>query len=212
MFANPIGGLCLTTEVNVIRGLKQHHQKAQINLVPVTNMRVVTDYLRRNHLDVHNLDLRNQVMTITYQSMLDYKAATFQGNKKARAFMMSLQEHLNLTEEGFSQYSDELIKQIVEEVHLDAETFWDDRNGQLVRDLCGADRQLANDLGVLKTPSTVFVDYRHNIDGDGILINGSVSQALIDQILDDKLPQKEVASEQRPCLKIISNRALSHLV
>ncbi len=210
MFANPIGGLCLTTEVNIMRGLKQHQQKAQINLVPMTNMRIVTDYLQRNDLDVHDLALRNQVMTITYQSMLDFKAASFQGNKKARAFMMSLQEHL--CQDGLSQYSDDLIHEIAAEVQLDTETFCDDRKGQLVQDLCQADRQLANDLGVLKTPSTFFIDYRHNPDGDGILINGSVSQVLIDQLLEDKTPQPTTIDAQQPVLKIISSRTLSHLI
>jgi predicted DsbA family dithiol-disulfide isomerase len=211
MFANPIGGHCLTTEVNIMRGLKQHQQRAQINLVPMTNMRIVTDYLQINHLDDHDLALRNQVMTITYQSMLDFKAASFQGNKKARAFIMSLQEHL--CDAGLSHYSDQLVEQIADEVQLDQDTFWDDRKGQLVQDLCHADRQLANDLGVLKTPSTVFVDYRHNPDGDGILINGSVSQVLIDQLLEDKLPQQQSDFDsQRPVLKIISSRTLSHLI
>ncbi len=209
MFANPIGGLCLNTEVNIIRGLKQHRLKVQPNLVPITNMNVVTDFLERNQLDTRDLILRNQVMAITFQSMLDYKAASFQGNKKARAFTMSLQDHLN---EGLDCYSDDLIHTIAREVHLDEQTFFTDRVSQLAKDLCEADRQLANNLGVKKTPSTVFIDYRQNINGDGILINGAVTEDLIDQILAKQLPQQQTIN-QKPFLKLLNaNRAQLHLI
>ncbi|WP_261806380.1 DsbA family protein [Lapidilactobacillus luobeiensis] len=203
MFANPIGGLCLNTEVNIIRGLKQHKLKVQPNLVPITNMNVVTDFLKRNHLDTRDLVLRNQVMAITFQSMLDYKAASFQGNKKARAFTMSLQDHLN---EGLDCYSEALIKLIAHEVHLDEATFFADRQSQLAKDLCEADRQLANNLGVKKTPSTVFIDYREVVDGDGILVNGAVTPELINQILNKQLPRKAAAINQKPFLRLLGRQ------
>lgn len=181
MFTNPIGGVCLKTELNLINCLKAHHQKPRINLVPITNIQVVTDYLRRNHLDLCNLVLRNQIMNITYQSMLDFKAASFQGNKKARAFTMSLQKHLAL---GIDLYSETLLEGIIDEVKLDAHCFWNDRQSQLAKDLCEADRRLAINLGVTKTPSTVFVDYRRDPNGEGVLVSGKVTTDLINQILD----------------------------
>lgn len=201
MFVNPIGGVCLETERNIIDSLDYHHQKARINVVPLTNLQIVTDYLERNHLDQHDLDLRNHISTVIYESLLDFKAASFQGKKKARAFLLSLQKHINHDQ---AKYSDDLINLVVAEAALDPATFWDDRNSQLVKDLCEADRQLASELGVKRTPSTVLVDYRHNIDGDGILIEGCVSNKLIDQIVEDRLSSYQEIVNRTPFLQMLA--------
>ncbi|GEL14154.1 DsbA family protein [Lapidilactobacillus concavus] len=201
MFVNPIGGVCLETERNIINSLDYHHQKARINVVPLTNLQIVNDYLERNELDLHDLDLRNHITNVTYASLLDLKAASFQGKKKARAFILSLQKHINQQHE---KYSDTLIKNVVTEVGLDSQTFWEDRNSQLVKDLCDADRQLASELGVKRTPSTMLVDYRHNVDGDGILIEGCVSNDLIDQIVEDRLSSYQGIVNRTPFLQMIA--------
>lgn len=201
MFVNPIGGVCLETERNIIQSLNSHQQKARINVVPLTNLQIVTDYLQRSNMDLHDLELRNHIATVTYHSLLDYKAASFQGKKKARNFLLSLQKHINKDHE---QYCADLVQLAASEAGLDLKTFADDRQSKLVKDLCEADRQLASELNVKNTPSTVLVDYRHNIDGDGILIEGCVERELIDQIVEDRLDSYQQIINQKPFLQLLA--------
>lgn len=201
MFVNPIGGVCLDTESNIIQSLNNHQQKARINVVPLTNLQIVTDYLRRSNLNLHDLELRNHIANVTYQSLLDYKAASFQGKKKAREFLLNLQKHINKDHE---KYSDELVNQAATEAKLEIETFNDDRHSKLVKELCEADRQLASELKVSCTPSTVLVDYRHNIDGDGILIEGHVDRHLMDQIIEDRLHDCRQTINQKPFQQLLT--------
>ncbi len=201
MFVNPIGGVCLDTERNIIQSLNNHQQKERINVVPLTNLQIVTDYLKRSNLDLHDLELRNHIATITYQSLLDYKAASFQGKKKAREFLLNLQKYINKDHE---KYSDELINQAASEAKLENNTFNEDRQSKLVKDLCEADRQLASELNVRSTPSTVLVDYRHNIDGDGILIEGRVERDLFDQIVEDRMGNCQQIINQKPFQQLLT--------
>lgn len=203
MFVNPIGGVCLETERNILQSLNSHQQKARINVVPLANLQIVTDYLKRSNLDLHDLQLRNHIANITYQSLLDYKAASFQGKRRAREFLLNLQRHINKDHE---KYSDELVSIAAAEAKLDLKTFTEDRQSKLVKDLCEADRQLASELNVRRTPSTVLVDYRHNVDGDGVLIEGRVERDLFDQIVEDRLGCYQQTINQKPFQQLLTKK------
>ena len=109
VFVNPIGNTCLNTERLIMTALNRHAAEAHLTIIPLTNLTVVSDYLKRRHLNMHDLALRNDLTQITQQAVQDVKTASLQGMRRGRSFLMTLQHYINI--EG-CDYTAELVDQI----------------------------------------------------------------------------------------------------
>lgn len=84
LFFNPIGSVCLGTEQKLLRQLDKFQQEVRVHFVPVLNLDIMEQFMKREQLSVGNLAKRNQLLRAAYNLALDYKAAQYQGNKKAQ--------------------------------------------------------------------------------------------------------------------------------
>ena len=106
---------------------------------------------------------------------MDYKAALFQGRKRGRSFLLSLQQQLVNQN---SNYTQNLGAQVAEKVHLDLEMFNEDRRSSLALKSFHDDQKMANEMGIEAPSSAVVFDTRN--DDDGILINDFDYYTLLD--------------------------------
>ncbi|MCO6541807.1 MAG: DsbA family protein [Lactobacillus sp.] len=167
IFVNPIGNRCLTTEKTIIQFAQQHKMSVHFKFIALNNVYAIDDYMQRNNLDLHNITLRNKVTEKIHQATLFYKAATFQGNKKGRNFLMSLQDAININHLTFNL---DLVKSLAHQAHLDWETLVADKDSQLAFTQCQIDQQKAAQFKITAPPTTVIYDYSNYLCEQGVII------------------------------------------
>ncbi|MBA1435033.1 DsbA family protein [Bombilactobacillus bombi] len=167
IFVNPIGNRCLTTEKTIIKFANKHKVSAHFKFIALNNVYAIDDYMRRKHLDLNNINLRNQITQKIHQATLFYKAATFQGNRKGRQFLMQLQDDVNLKHQEFNE---QLVQNVAQQVGLDWSTLLADKDSQLALNQCRLDQQKAASFGITATPATVIYDYSSYFCEQGVLI------------------------------------------
>lgn len=166
LFVNPLGTKCMRCENDVLKLDNELEGKIAYQFIPLLNMQTIESTLESHQLSSHDLQVRNHVSDTIFQVIMDYKAALFQGRKKGRKFLVSLQRHLVTTS---NSYSAPLGENIARQVALDLEMFNEDRRSQLALKSFHDDQKMANEMGVQAPSSAVVFDTRN--DGDGILIN-----------------------------------------
>lgn len=176
IFVNPIGNRCLKTEKTIIQFTQQHKINAHFKFVALNNVYAVDDYILRNHLDIHSIALRNQITQNIHQATLYYTAATFQGNRKGRNFLMLLQDEINLKHYKFST---ELVRFVARKVGLDWPTLVQDKNSQLISSQCQLDRNKAAQFEINATPAIVIYDYSNHLYEQGVLIKSCSPPQLV---------------------------------
>ncbi|UQS83276.1 DsbA family protein [Bombilactobacillus thymidiniphilus] len=197
-FINPIGNHCLKTEQTIIEFANKHNIKAHFRFIALSSFQTVNNYIQNNNFDIHNIDLRNEITQKTYRTTLLYKAATLQGNKKARAFLMSMQNALNVDNKEFNN---QLAYDISQEVGLNWEALEKDSHSDLILKQCFADQQRASELGVSSTPSTIIYDYSKPCDESGVFIDRCSIDDL-DSLMDNLVKSDQIAA-QTPDLHIV---------
>jgi len=184
LFINPIGQLCLRSEEALIKIIEESGEtNIHFKFIPVLNLKNVEHYMHFQKLNSHDLDLRNQVFGTIYQAVLAYKAATFQGNKKSRAFLMCLQESFRQFDAPFNTT---LVLSIAEKVGLDTEMLLEDWHSELAKQAFDSDQQLACEMNIQTSPSAVVFNYAKGQHDSGLLIENCDSYDLL----------KEVCSQQ----------------
>ena len=155
LFFNPIGSVCLGTEQKLLRQLDKFQQEVRVHFVPVLNLDIMEQFMKREQLSVGNLAKRNQLLRAAYNLALDYKAAQYQGNKKARMLLLRLQQHAPLVQ---YQYDAAFVAKML--------------------DKC-------KQMGITQTPSLVIVDTDRKVDdGHAVLIEQIGDPALIPHLCD----------------------------
>ena len=94
LFVNPLGAICLSSEKRLLNFVQTSEQKIQFRLMPLVNMQTITDVMKRYNIPKHDIDARNKLFENTYAAALDAKALQLQGKKKARKFLMQMQEEV----------------------------------------------------------------------------------------------------------------------
>lgn len=154
VFVNPIGNICLEVEKNLLALAGEQSRPVQIKFVPTLNFTIITDYMKAHAMDPKDLELRNHLFNLAYNIILDYKAAQFQGNLKARKLLMALQRAFNEDQ----RYDRTMVAELLATYHIDQEMFDEDRTDAALRDAFSHDQQLASEMHITNTPSAVFMD------------------------------------------------------
>ncbi|MGR3741493.1 DsbA family protein [Companilactobacillus sp. DQM5] len=189
LFVNPLGSYCLNTETTILNFVDDHNIQAHFNFIAVNNLKNITDFMNRTNMDTSDLQLRNEITLSCYDAALTYKAASCQGQKKARQLLMKIQYAIN---ELNAEYNEDLIKNSAKELHIDYEELLADKECDLINSSFEADQLLAQEMNVTQTPSTVIFNYDSD-DQNGILIDNHSKEDLENILFDlykNNQPQK----------------------
>ncbi|MFC6169320.1 DsbA family protein [Loigolactobacillus jiayinensis] len=179
LFVNPLGEHCLEAERSVLQVAEEHHDTVHYQFLPLVNLHTVTDVMKRNRFDTHDLDMRNKIFKIIYAAALDYKAALFQGKRRGQEFLMQLQDALNFHHE---RYTDALISDLVSHSGLDTAMFREDRKSQLAVESFEADQRVACEMQIQHHPSAVVYNYADPEQDYGVMIEDCHSYEVLKQV------------------------------
>ena len=152
LFVNPLGTHCRETEAAVTRLAKEIETPIDLHFVMLLNFKIIDDLMTSLKLDPTDLTLRNQLFDAATQVALDYKAAQFQGNQKARALLLAEQE---MFLDGNFTYDAMFAAACLRVAGLNPEAFAADRQQLDASDCFSEDFRLAQEFGVTTAPNVV---------------------------------------------------------
>lgn len=192
LFVNPIGVACFKNEQAVIQTIKSTRQEVKYHVIPISSIETIRDDIRRRGLSLSDLDLHNRVATATYSALRDYHAVSLFGNKKARRFLLRLQNAINTKHRP---YSTELVHEILAEMNINLKSFENNRSSRYCKQAMDADFDLATELNVKTTPTTIIFNYDSD-DDSGILIEGLVEADVLEKLIATHFNKKQYNEEQ----------------
>ena len=174
LFINPIDSRCLRAEKEVLKFVEKSTSKIRVHFIPIHNLSTVTQYLATNNLSKSDLNLRNAVCSVTYDSCLYYSAATMQGKKKGRNFLLELQDALIEQKKSFSEA---LVLEVAKKVKLDIPMFLEDKELEFTKTSFEADQKVAREMNASSAPSCVLFSNQHK--DHGLLIEEGITVELL---------------------------------
>ncbi|KRK78381.1 hypothetical protein FC67_GL000950 [Companilactobacillus alimentarius DSM 20249] len=159
-------------------------------------MATINDYLQQKGYKISNIEERNNASKEVIEAAKLYKAASCQGNKKARNFLMNLQEQVNVLNNPFDNTT---IRRAVNNSGLDYKAIMTDKDSQCVVQGLKRDQQLSMEMSVQKAPTAVIFDCEDE-QKPGVMINDFGNAASQDDIskninlmLERELPKNETS-------------------
>ena len=174
LFINPIDSRCLQAEKEVLKFVEKSTGKIRVQFIPIHNLSTVTQYLTTNNLSKSDLNLRNAVCSVTYDICLYYSAATMQGKKKGRNFLLELQDALIEQKKSFSEA---LVLEAAKKVKLDIPMFLEDKELEFTKNSFEADQKVAREMNAFNAPSCVLFSDQHK--DHGLLIEEGITVELL---------------------------------
>lgn len=169
-FINPLASICYDSEKIISDFACERYEKVSIRFIPFINFSIIKNQIERDSNDYTLNDL-NELYTNSYHSALAFYAASMQGKKYGRQFLMGLQHAVI---ENKLPVALPTFKQIVSEIKIDPEMFLEDYHSSWVKQQFIADQKLTQEMEVKMTPSCVV--YTSNDNGVGYLIESSISK------------------------------------
>ena len=171
LFVNPLGGICLNVEKDILKLVETENKKIQFRFIPLVNMRTINHLIKLFGIPTHDIEQRNQLFEDIYSAALDYKAAQLQGKKKGRHLLLGIQQAVAVEN---IPYSSELAEKLVVEAGGDLDMFKADRQSDFVKESFQTDQQIAREMGIVQHPSAVV--YNYTCDRDfGVLVENCES-------------------------------------
>jgi Predicted dithiol-disulfide isomerase involved in polyketide biosynthesis len=192
LFINPLGSRCMKSEKCILRLADRIFGDISYQFIPLLNPQMIDQHLKATNQDCHDLNLRNEQFNLHYRTILDYKAALFQGKKKGRLFLLNLQNQI--VDQG-QPYSDKLVLEVAKHVHLDLEMFSEDRQSELARRAFQADQRLASEMNVAD-PSTAIL-YNADVSDYGLMLEDVTYQGLYEICENNGLLAKQALEHQK---------------
>ena len=196
LFINPLGSTCYHAEQNILKLVELSKSKIKFKFVPLLNINSISSIMSSYGIDDCDLKKRNQISQVLFRSAIDYKAAMFQGTKRGRKFLMTIQQEIH---ENHRDYTDELVLESAEKSRLDVEMFLADRQSDLAVKCFKQDQKLAADLKVQTHPTLVV----YNLAGYdcGFSIKDCDSLEALEDLLLSNDPKDFICDDARGALK-----------
>ncbi|WP_446452116.1 DsbA family protein [Tuanshanicoccus lijuaniae] len=180
LFVNPLGQKCYVCECELQKTLTKISTSVDIHVLCFHNQQIVSEFMKQLNIPSSDLTSRNYIYQSVYLASLAYKAATMQGKKKGRRFLMRMQEEID---GHLERFSDQFVLDLAEEVGLDMMTFKDDLESDYARDLVFQDLQIAKEMAVDGTPTLVM--FEHRLGEKGLLLKENITVSNIISHLDE---------------------------
>ena len=145
LFIDPLCKKCIKSEQIIKKLARNLNIRFSYQIIPMLNLKII--HRKRSRSDSqHNYQLY-------YDTVMDYKAALFQGQKRGQNFFIMLQNEL-LNDNH--PYNNRLVMSTAENAKLDLDMFKEDRRSRLARKAFKSDQQLVNEMKISKPSSAVI--------------------------------------------------------
>ncbi|WP_051912497.1 DsbA family protein [Carnobacterium funditum] len=192
LFINPIGSACYQAEKGLLDFIESNEKKIHFHFIPVHNFKTFSDYMKAKKLPKNDLDLRNKHFFQIYEACLAYAAASMQGKKKGRIFLMALQQAIAIDNQPFSQ---KLVYETALKSNLDIPMFSEDKQSEFAKTAFEADQKVAREMHVLSNPScVVFNDQSSN---HGLLIEEDINFETLQALCNEGKDKNQLAFSGR---------------
>lgn len=151
-FINPLGSQCFLSEKTISEFAEEADGEVSIRFIPYFNFQILNLQLSREHRRKTSLADRNAIYNDAYMASLGFYAASTQGKKWGRKFLMALQEKNIIYRENISI---SVINNVASELQLDFEMFQEDLQSDCVKKMFVNDQKLAHEMEVEKTPTCI---------------------------------------------------------
>lgn len=201
LFINPMEKDSFENIQNILTFTKTRQEKVKLHIFPLLNLPSFNHFMYKNDLPEKDLDMRNKLFSHMYDMCLSFIAASMQGKKKGRNFLLHLQEAMFSDQRAYSQ---ELILEIAEQTKIDVPMFLEDKASDFVKTTFSSDQKVAREMNVETTPSCVMFNdsmYEH-----GLLLENKVSSSLLNNLHDIAPHQLDTVIEKNvfPTLRVLN--------
>ncbi|WP_129044639.1 DsbA family protein [Companilactobacillus metriopterae] len=200
LYVNPLCSYCLNVEQSIIDFTRKNSISTQFHFITTYNMETINEYLEMKGCKLSDLDERTKCTKEIYDAALLYKSATFQGNKKARIFLMRMQDQINVQNLPFNEKT---IMDAAIYAGLEYDTIMSYKDSESVEQGLKRDQQLIKDMNIRKAPSIVIFD-NANPEEPGLVINDfgdDRDKQSIEDNLNDLLSRTLLEPSEQPSLK-----------
>ncbi|MCH4123088.1 MAG: DsbA family protein [Levilactobacillus sp.] len=211
LFVNPLGARCMRSERNIIRLADHLNSKVSFQFVPLLNQQTVAQSLAPHP----TLAERNARFNVTYQAILAYKAALFQGKRKGRKFLLNMQDAVVSQHQTFSE---QLTLEMAKKCQLDLDMFTEDCQSDLAKQAFQTDQKLAAEMKIEQSSSAVI--FNCDVSDCGLLLNDVTYESLCDVCESQGVATKEMlmaepnyqTNEQATSLMLANNQSNLHVL
>lgn len=201
LFVNPLGQKCYSCEKELDITLELISAKTDVHILCYHSQYIVAEFMKQLNIPTSDLTSRNHIYRSVYLASIAYKAASMQGKKKGRHFLMEMQSRIC---GALEKFSDAFIMDLAEEIGLDMPTFIEDLHSDYAKHLLLKDQQIAHDMNVDITPALVI--FEHRLGNNGILIEGTFSSQNILSQLDALVANDYYNTVQPPKLILLNKK------
>lgn len=158
LFIDPLNRHCYDAEKVINKISQQLKSNVSVRFLSMLNLKILHDLTSKHDPNVLDHDL-------PFKMILDTKAASFQGKRYGREFLMDLQHEIL---DNSADYCDDLALELAKKNGLDCDMFREDRRSSLAEKMFRSDQRVANEMSV-KTPSSTVL-FNSAVDNNGLLI------------------------------------------
>lgn len=192
LFVNPLGRACYQSEKTIAEFAKERNEKVRVRFVPFLNFQTISKQLEEENIKGAGLELRNQMYTDSYRACLGFAAASMQGKKMGRTFLLALQEAVIGQKQPVTL---NLFEKIAEDIGLDMEMFQEDLDSEWSKSAFLSDQKLAREMNIQDTPSCVI--YLNSDKESGYMIDSVVNKQLLHGLCEAEQTASEEAREAK---------------
>ncbi|MER2174334.1 MAG: DsbA family protein [Carnobacterium sp.] len=153
LFINPISKASLMMEEEVIKFVNAYEEHTQMTIYPYHNTQTLYRYMKKNGFSTETA-VWNKLYNESFHLSLAFIAATIQGKKKGREFLLAIQRKMIIQKRGLSK---DLLIESAEQADLDLEMFLFDFHSPFVQHLFDLDQDVSSAMGATDTPSCLLV-------------------------------------------------------
>ncbi|WP_208558816.1 DsbA family protein [Marinilactibacillus kalidii] len=187
LFVNPLGAKSYEAEEIIEVFSKERDEKVKVRFIPLLNFNSVKRQLLDEKYHSTSIENRNRLYTDSFNASLAYAAASMQGKKKARKFLMVLQEMI-MESQGFLTKS--IVIAAAKKAKLDLEMFEEDLMSDIAKSAFTKDQKLAEEMAVNDTPSCILFN---GVDAEcGYRIETTLSTKLLHGLCSDDTIAQEI--------------------
>lgn len=157
LFIDPLNRHCYDAEKTIDNISKKLSNKVSVRFISMLNIKILNQMAARAN---GNFD-----HTLPYNIVLDSKAASFQGKKLGRRFLMDLQHEMLVNHQT---YNNQLVYKLAENNGLDCEMFKENRRSELAENMFRCDQRMVHEMSV-SDPATAVL-FNSAVDNNGVLI------------------------------------------
>lgn len=191
LFVNPLGHVCYSAEQELLKVVDRVATQIDVHILPFHNQNLVERFMGQLGLAKSDLKQRNTIFQAIYHSSLAYKAASLQGKKLGRHYLMRMQESV---QGNILKFNNDFAINLAKEVGLDVEIFQHDMQSDFIKQLFFKDQQIALEMHVKQAPALVIFEY---LTGEGRLIDSIplTHENILEEF--DHIVNREIAPHQQ---------------